>query len=97
MYVWDVQNVKRVGKNASYLFHSSKINGLEVVIPDPLLQSKAHNFDPSHQPREGLNAVLPPAVGLPVGTFLTCSEVGLTLIEPPKPPNPLNLLKPRGD
>ena len=30
MYVWDVQDVKRVGKSKSFLYHSGSIWGLEV-------------------------------------------------------------------
>ena len=63
LYVWDVQNVRRVGKNSSFLYHSAKINGLEAVIPHPSSSSlsgtsllrAANQLDPHYFP-EGLRS-----------------------------------------
>ena len=69
LYFWDVQNVRRVGKNASFLFHASRINGLEVVTPHSLPSSQ---FQQPHLDAfsQGIKNVT-----IPVGSFLTCSEV----------------------
>ena len=32
MYIWDVQDIKRVGKSKSFLYHSSCIRGVDVSI-----------------------------------------------------------------
>ncbi|KAK8387938.1 hypothetical protein O3P69_020086 [Scylla paramamosain] len=44
MYVWDVKDIKRVGKSHSYLYHSACIWGVETYPP----------------PGEGVKALLPP-------------------------------------
>ena len=34
MYIWDIKDIKKIGKSRSFLYHSACIWGLDVSIPE---------------------------------------------------------------
>ncbi|XP_071441764.1 uncharacterized protein Wdr62 isoform X3 [Hetaerina americana] len=68
LYVWDVRDIKRVGKSHSFLFHSACIWGVEMY---PQL-SGVSDFVGQGSGGKGGTAPLVPA--MPPGSFVTCSS-----------------------
>ncbi|XP_046383453.1 mitogen-activated protein kinase-binding protein 1 isoform X1 [Ischnura elegans] len=68
LYVWDVRDIKRVGKSHSFLFHSACIWGVEMY---PQLNGVS-DFVGQGGGGKGGTAPLVPA--MPPGSFVTCSS-----------------------
>ncbi|KAF2353101.1 WD40 repeat [Trinorchestia longiramus] len=81
LYVWDVTDIKRVGKSHSYLYHSACIWGVESY--PSAAGGSGGGLRPSQRGSAGL---------LPEGSFITCSSddtIRVWNIAPDLPPHPL--------
>jgi WD40 repeat protein len=69
IFIWDISNLKQIGKYRSHLAHSSCIWGLDMLIDE---SSVRQSLEPQDQ---GTTTGLP-QTAFPPGTFATCSADG---------------------